>query len=274
VKNIGKRTTGIGWGLEYPAVQAVEYAINRPKVKRQAAAEGAAALARNPFLMYYLNPKYKKSSIGGTMTKEAQVQKVMEKAARIDRIRKAAAFGWLRRILPSAGRQAATTAGGFSAPLVVGNLPGAGANRVVGREVMTATAGGALIAALERLISGRGGAGSKSHKSAWKKLVARYPEFDDDAHRELFEAIHAFSPTVAAVPSTVAPILRSATDYGAEGIDISTARTLSSIEGSPNRGYLEANLTPKFIYDAMRDAAKTSSLHSAEHLAKRAGTVI
>lgn len=60
VKNIGKRTTGIGWGMVYPAIQSAEYLIKRPKVKRQAAAEGAAAYSRNPFLMYYTNPKYKK----------------------------------------------------------------------------------------------------------------------------------------------------------------------------------------------------------------------
>lgn len=280
VKNIGKRTSGIGWVLVYPAIQTAEYLINRPKVKRQAAAEGAAAYARNPFLMYYTNPKYKKqSSIGGTMTKAAQVEEAMKQVERIQTIRKVAAIRWAMMVLPEEHR--VKTAAPQSLDQIFGNV--GVMNRLrkflpsgfFRKDVLSAILGAGGVAVLERLLHNSLTSPSGSRKSAWKKLVNRYPEFDDDQHRELFEAIHAFSPTVASVPATVAPILRSASDYGAEGIDINTARTLSSIEGRPTAGFLETNLTPKFLYNAMRDAeADTRRGEGSGTLVRANGRVI
>lgn len=221
------------------------------------------------------------------MTKAAQIGKALETAERIRTIRKLAAARWALQVIPEEqlDKTAATkVTEALRALDQVGHNPGImdrirsfNPHDFLRRDVLSAVIGGGVVAAAERAINAAFSQKGGSRRLAWNRLVKRYPEFDDDQHRELFEAVHAFSPTVASVSSTVAPILRSASDYGTEGIDIGTAKTLSSIEGRSAPGYFESNLTPRFIYTSMRDAAKdardAAKSGVANNLARPAGTV-
>jgi len=77
---------------------------------------------------------------------------------------------------------------------------------------------------------------SITKNKTWKEIIGRYPDMDDEATKERFEAMFDMSPSVMKHVTFAVPSLRSASEYGTGGIPVDLAGKLVSIDSQRTRG--------------------------------------
>jgi len=227
LKNATGRASTLGYGVFLqPLVETSEYLLNKGRVAREALRQGAAIGSAQPFTRF--NSQYtgslRKASLEVDMPEE-----------RFDDIRAKAVMGLsaLSKIAAESQEEVKTAA---EVPPMRNMTPLRWIGVLALASFLTQQVGRAYLQG-ESTVSER-----LTRKKHWRDLVARYPEFDKNPkYKILFEDIHRLSPRMASIPSTTATLLRNSVDYGADGVDLNTARTLIESQ-TKSPGYVATSM--------------------------------
>lgn len=228
LKNATGRASTLGYGVVLqPLVETSEYLLNKGRVAREALRQGASIGSAQPFTRY--NSQYtgslRKASLEVDMPEE-----------RFDDIRAKALMGIsaLNKIAAGSQEEEVKTAAALPPPRGMTPLRWIGVLALA--SFLTQQVGRAYLQG-ESTVAER-----LTRKKHWRDLVARYPEFDKNPkYKILFEDIHRLSPRMASIPSTTATLLRNSVDYGADGVDLNTARALIESQ-TKSPGYVATSM--------------------------------
>jgi len=127
--------------------------------------------------------------------------------------------------------------------------PGAAPGMDLKRMLLYMGIGGAIQPVVGGVVSGLGKIKDATTKrKTWKEIVKRYPDMNDEATKERFEAMFDMSPSVMKHITFAIPSLRSASEYGTEGIPVDLAGKLVSIDAQRTKG--DPNLAQNIIAGA------------------------